>query len=136
MTTSCVADENAVSSAKAPRTVRPCVGPTIAMPMSPAATRICVSSIQPRRRPSRPRIGASTRSTIGDQNTLSEYARPTHEMNPMSVSDVPTSRSQKPSVLPVSRKGRPEAKPSASITRTRGCVYALRTTSFTQPPRV
>ena len=36
----------------------------------------------------------------------------------MVVSDVPSSASQKPNVLPTSRKGRPDEKPSASITST------------------
>ena len=38
----------------------------------------------------------------------------------MALRLVPSSRSQKPKVLPTRRKGSPDEKPSASITSTRG----------------
>ena len=38
----------------------------------------------------------------------------------MAVSVAPSSASQKPNVLPTRRNGRPDEKPSSSITKTRG----------------
>jgi hypothetical protein len=48
---SCVALAKAVSSAKAPITPSPADTPTDAMPIRPATTSNCDSSIHPRRRP-------------------------------------------------------------------------------------
>src|SRR4051812_22765377 len=43
---------------------------------------------------------------------------------------VPSSRSQYPSVLPVSRKGRPDEKPRSSITATLGWPSDVKTSRF------
>src|SRR5262249_18188582 len=86
-----------------------------------------VSSIQLRRRPSRPITGASRRSTTGAHKNFREYASPTHDRNPIACSVVPWSRSQYPSVLPVRKNGRPDEKPSVSITATFGWRSEART---------
>ena len=48
----------------------------------------------------------------------------------MAPSVVPSSRSQYPSVLPVSRNGKPEENPSRSITSTLGRRIAAMTSRF------
>jgi hypothetical protein len=120
-TMSWVEEANATSTASRPTAVSPCLVPQTDSPTSPIATSACVSSIQLRRRPNRAKIGASVRSTTGAQRNFSEYARPTQERNPIALRVVPSSRSQYPRVLPVSKKGSPEENPSASITATFGC---------------
>src|SRR6185437_683945 len=50
---------------------------------------------------------------------------PTQERNPMAVREVCSSRSQKPNVLPTSRKGRPEENPSSNIASVLGRRYSL-----------
>src|SRR6185312_1524734 len=48
---------------------------------------------------------------------------PTQERNPIAVSEVCSSRSQKPNVLPTRRKGRPEENPSSNIASVLGHVF-------------
>ena len=71
MTMSWVAEAKATTTAKAPMAVSPADTPTLAIPKRPMPMTICDSSIQPRRRPSRPSSGTSTRSTTGDQKGFS-----------------------------------------------------------------
>ena len=70
MTMSWVAEAKATITAKAQIAARPALTPTTDIASRPTATTICDSSIQPRRRPSRPSNGTSTRSTIGAQSGL------------------------------------------------------------------
>jgi hypothetical protein len=70
---SCVAEQNATSSASAATVPRFPVGSMCAMLASPTAMPACAISIQLRRRPSsRPRIGSSSRSTTGAQKNFTE----------------------------------------------------------------
>src|SRR5690606_28980019 len=117
---SCVADENATTSANAPNSTRPPPGPIIVIATRPAITPACASRIQLRRFPSRRSTGSSMRSRSGAQRNFNEYASPTHDRKPIAESSMPASRSHAPRVLAVSRNGRPAEKPSASIARTRG----------------
>src|SRR5262245_21027930 len=127
MTISWVDDEKATSTARAPMDTSPCDVPTEAIPKSPMAMSDWVSSIQLRRRPSQPITGASRRSTTGAHKNFREYASPTHDRKPIACRVVPWSRSQYPRVLPVRKKGRPDEKPSISITATFGWRSEART---------
>jgi len=63
----------------------------------------------------------------GAHRNFSEYARPTHDKNPIAVNVVPASRSQYPNVLPLRKNGRPDENPSMSITTTFGWPSDART---------
>jgi len=71
-TMSCVDDEKATTSAHAPMVTSPALSPIIDMANRPSAMHSWLTSIQPRRRPSHPTIGASTRSMIGAHRNFSE----------------------------------------------------------------
>lgn len=77
------------------------------------------SSSQLRRCPtSRPSKGMGILSTSGAQANLRTYAAPARENQPISVSEVPSSRSHAESVAPTSSNGKPLEKPSKPINRT------------------
>ena len=72
-TMSCVAEAKAVTSAQTTMKPRLSPGAPKLIPTRPAATVICASSIQPRRRPSqRDSTGASARSITGAHTNFSE----------------------------------------------------------------
>src|SRR5262249_48472873 len=113
-------EAKATTRASTPSVASPSFSPIAEMPVKPMATRSWLTIIHPRRRPKRPNTGATSRSMAGAHKNLTEYASPTHDRNPIAPSVVPSSRSQYPSVFPVSRNGSPDEKPNMSITATLG----------------
>jgi hypothetical protein len=83
---------------------------------NPAATAICVTSIQPRRRPNQGRV---IRSITGAQRNFRLYGRPTSVNIPMVFRSTPATVNQACRVPDVSARGSPEANPNGSISAMR-----------------
>ena len=118
-TMSCVDEENATTRARTPIVARPAVSPAAAMASRP--TRRAAGDEHPAAPPAEPPEPAA-RHAIDDRRPQ-EFQR-VGEAHPGQESD----RGQRgsvvaqpvPSVLPVRKKGRPDEKPSMSITATFG----------------
>ena len=116
-----VAAQNATNSAQSATRATSVTGSLKAMASRPAAIPDWASSIQLRRRPSRPvSTGRGVRSTTGAQITLMEYMMPIQLKKPISVRLMSASRSHTESVEKISRNGRPAENPRNSMAITRG----------------
>src|SRR5262245_24227583 len=91
---SCVAAQKASANAHSAIGNTPCEGLLSDRLKIQTAMPACASSIQLRRLPNiRVRKGSGTRSTMGDQRNLKEYARPTHDSMPIVARSMPSDRS-------------------------------------------